>query len=98
MSNCKKSTKSMFSFVNRKLLTKELNFEFVPPVKNSNSNVTSDSSVLPTLLANLSISMFRCLKVSAFSLIILSTSGKIFCNCLDNCFCPIGEKLVFLEL
>ena len=85
----------MFSFVNPKLLTKELNFEFILPVKNSNSNVTSDSSVLPTLLTNSSISMFHSLKVSAFYLIVSSTSGNIFCNFLDNCFCPIGGRTGF---
>ena len=94
-SECKKSANIIFSFVNPNLLTKELNFEFIPPVKNSNSNVTSDSSVLLIFLINSSISSFLSLKESAFSSIVLSTSGKIFCNCCDNCRCPIGGRTSF---
>ena len=38
---------------------------------------------------------FLSLKVSAFSLIVLSTSGKFFYNCCDNCRCPIDKRTGF---
>ena len=97
---CKKPTKAnfqiyKFSVVNPNDLTKELNLKFSPPLKNSNSIVDSDSSVLPTFSTNSSISLLRSLKVSARSLIVSSTSGKILCSCFDNCFCPMGGRGIF---
>ena len=85
----------MLSVVKPNLLTKELNFEFSPPAKNSNSKAASDFSALPTFSTNSSMSRFRSLKVSAFSFIVSSTSGKILFNSWDNCFCPMGERGAF---
>ena len=76
---------------------KESNFEFCPPVKDSNSNVTwSNYSVSFDLLSfstASSKSLVLSLKVSDSFLIVWSTSGKICCNCSDSCFCPIGSRL-----
>ena len=41
------------------------------------------------------MSRFHSLKVSAFSFIVSSTSGKILFNSWDNCFCPMGERGAF---
>ena len=95
-SDCKKLTRFMFSFVNPNFLTKESNFEITPPVKNSNSNVISSFSSLPTFLTNSSIFSILSLKASEVFSIVLSTSGKIFCNCWDNCCWPVGGKTVCL--
>ena len=94
-SDCKKSIKLTFSVVNLNAFTKELNLWFCPPLKNSNSNVASDSSVQPTFSTNSSILLLHSLKVSARSLIVSSTSGKILFSCFDSCFCPMGSKGIF---
>ena len=87
----------MFSVVKPNLLIKELNFEFSPPLKNSNSNVASDFSVLPTFSTNSSMSRFRSLKVSALSLVVSSTSGKILLSSCDR-LCPVGERTAFFSV
>ena len=77
------------------LLTKLSNFKFAPPLKNSNSNVNSDSSFLPIFSTNSSIFSVHSLRLLSLSLIVSSTSGKILCNSSDNCFCPIGGNGIF---
>ena len=42
-----------------------------------------------------SISSFLSLKVSAFPSIVVSTSGKTFCNCCHNCRFAIGGRTGF---
>ena len=97
---CKKPTKAnfqiyIFSVVSPNDLIKEFNLKFSPPLKNSNSIVDSHSSVLPTFSTNSSISLLCSLKVSARSLIVSSTSGKILCSCFGNCFFPMGGRGIF---
>ena len=41
------------------------------------------------------MSSLRSLKVSDVFSMVLSTSGKNFCNCWDNCLCPIGGRTGF---
>ena len=72
--------KFIFSVVKPIFFTKESNFEFLPLLKISNSNVASDFSSLPTFSTNLLMSRVRYLKVSTFPLIVLSTSGNILFN------------------
>ena len=81
---------------------KESNFAFLPPLKNSNSNVTSskESSDCADLLPSFSIissdSKVLSLKVSDSFWIVSSTSGKCFYNCFDSCFCPVISTRGFL--
>ena len=69
----------MFSFVNPNFLTKESNFEITPPVKNSNSNVISSFSSLPTFLTNSSIFSILSLKaLEVFSIVLSKHREKFF--------------------
>ena len=56
----------------------------------------SGCSFLPTCSSKSCIFSVRSLKVSSFSLIVASTSGKSLLNSFDNCFCPIGGTGAFL--
>ena len=44
------------------------------------------------------MSSLHSFKVSDVFWIVLSTSGKIFCSCWDNCLCPIGGRTGFFDV
>ena len=100
----------MFSLESPNFRTNESNFWFVPPVKNSNSNIfcsSWSSSVLLTLLFISSKSSISSLKFSDSSLIVSLTSTKIDWSCSDKflssilgigLFCVIAIVVFFSSL